>query len=274
MRFTVLGASGFIGSHLVSHLMGLEGVECSTPSKNDPVIFEEDLGNVIYSIGLTADFRERPFDTVRAHVCRLVDVLEKANFNSLLYLSSTRVYGRISDGCEESILKVDPQSTNDLYNLSKLMGESLCLSSRHPDVRIARLSNVCGYDDSSQNFLSTIIKDAVERKEIELRIGLLSEKDYIEIDDVVRILPQIAASGQYNIYNVASGINVSNKQLIDRLQRLTACSVQVVGVAPDIIFPKINIERIQNEFDFRPSSVLDSLNDLVNRYRRETTSND
>ena len=35
-----------------------------------------------------------PFDTIRAHVSVLSEVLEHAEFESLLYLSSTRVYGR------------------------------------------------------------------------------------------------------------------------------------------------------------------------------------
>jgi len=79
MKFTVLGAGGFIGSHLLAHLRQA-GHDCFAPARGDATLFAEELGHVIYCIGLTADFRSRPFDTVRAHVCLLADVLEKAPF--------------------------------------------------------------------------------------------------------------------------------------------------------------------------------------------------
>jgi len=66
-RVTVLGGSGFIGSHVARHLRRL-GVACDTPARDDESIFSRPLGHVIYAIGLTADFRARPLETVEAHV--------------------------------------------------------------------------------------------------------------------------------------------------------------------------------------------------------------
>ena len=71
----VIGGAGFIGSHLLAHLEK-SGYECFAPARDDASVFERELGHVIYCIGLTADFRQRPFDTVRAHVCFLAEVLE------------------------------------------------------------------------------------------------------------------------------------------------------------------------------------------------------
>src|SRR5437868_14664917 len=87
---TVLGASGFIGSHIVRELEQ-RGEKYYAPAKVE-TIWDKDLGNIIYCIGLTADFRTRPFDTVEAHVCKLNELLKRGRFDSLLYLSSTRVY--------------------------------------------------------------------------------------------------------------------------------------------------------------------------------------
>jgi len=53
-----------------------------------------DLGHIIYCIGITADFRRRPHDTITAHVTKLQEVLTRTSFESLVYLSSTRVYSR------------------------------------------------------------------------------------------------------------------------------------------------------------------------------------
>src|SRR5688500_5975918 len=87
---TVLGASGFIGSRLVSQLAAT-GAEYQAVGRNE-ALPAGPLGHVIYCIGLTADFRSRPLNTVEAHVCKLLEVLRKCDFESLLYLSSTRLY--------------------------------------------------------------------------------------------------------------------------------------------------------------------------------------
>src|ERR1039457_2553989 len=141
MNATVLGSQGFIGSLLVRHLRQI-GVNVFAPPRDDPAIFTNSLGHLFYCAGLTADFRQKPVATIRAHVSYLVDVLEQANYESLLYLSSTRVYAGATGSREEEKLRVNPCEPSDLYNLSKLTGEAACLAFKKKNVRIARLSNV------------------------------------------------------------------------------------------------------------------------------------
>ena len=266
MRFTILGASGFIGSNLVKHLERL-GKEVLTPDRDDPSIYEENLGHVIYSIGLTSDFRKKPYETVRAHVCHLIDILENTNFESFLYLSSTRVYIKSTISEETTTLRINPSDPEDLYNLSKLLGESVCFASGYPTVRVARLSNVFGIDLSSNNFLTSLIKDAFEKGAIFLGTTLNSEKDYISIRDVVDMLPQISKMGRQRCYNVASGVNVTNRAIVKRIQEITNCSVEISKYAATISFPKISVKRVQDEFCFSPDLLLSSLDDLILRYR-------
>ena len=78
--FTVLGASGYIGSRLVAHLQA-QGHTVWAPTRGDTEVFARPLGHVIYCVGLTADFRTRPFDTVDAHVGLLAEVLRRAQFD-------------------------------------------------------------------------------------------------------------------------------------------------------------------------------------------------
>ena len=271
MLFTILGAPGFIGSHLVRRLQKLR-IEYLAPQRDDRSIFGRQLGHVIYCIGLTADFRDRSFDTVRAHVCYLLNILEEAEFESLLYLSTTRVYKGMQTSQEDSVLKVNPTEPNDLYNISKIMGESLCLSSKRSGVRIARLGNVYGRDFSSNNFLSCVIRDAIQNKRVLLQTTMASEKDFISIDDVVCLLPQIALSGRHRIYNVASGMNTSNAALLEVIRCVTGCTVEVSDGAETVIFPTVSIDRIRDEFDFSSTSILDSLGDLITEYERKEST--
>lgn len=262
MKFTVLGASGFIGSHLLAHLEQT-GHECLAPARGDASVFEQKLGHVIYCIGLTADFRQRPFDTVRAHACFLAEVLEKAKFESLLYLSSTRVYAGAASGDEEAQLMA-----GDLYNLSKLTGESLCFASGRNHVRVARLSNVYGDDFASDNFLPSLIRAAVADGCITLGTTLDSSKDYISINDVVAVLPKIALVGKQRVYNVASGRNTSNRELVEAIQELTGCTMGVAGDVRHVSFPLIQIARLRQEFGFSPAILLDCLEELITEYKR------
>lgn len=253
VKCTVLGGGGFIGRSLVRHLEA-EGCKVWVPERDDRTVFEKPLGHVFYCIGLTADFRSRPFDTVRAHVSLLSEILQKEAFDSLLYLSSTRVYGRSENTSEEGALPVLPADPSDLYNISKLMGESLCLSSAKNGVRIVRLSNVVGSAMGLDNLVGHLFQEARAGK-IRLRTHPASVKDYIFIDDAVRMLGRIGLGGRERIYNVASGEQMEHRQWLTALSGFTGCIVEVDQNAPLQSFPAINVERMKREFGFKPTPI-------------------
>lgn len=258
MNWTVLGASGTIGRRLVAQLRAA-GQTVDTPGRGDAGLYRRPLGHVIYAIGLTADFRQRPYDTVQAHVSVLAELLQQGDFESLLYLSSTRVYGRAAGGREDNPLPVLAQDPSDLYNLSKLMGESLCLQDARAGVRVARLSNVVGGEDAdSANFVPSLVREARSGR-IVLQTAADSAKDYIHIDDVAELLPRIAAGGRERLYNVASGVQTTHAQWTAQLAVQTGCAVEVAPGAPNVRFIPVDIGRIRAEFDFQPRPVLAAL---------------
>jgi len=261
---TVLGASGFIGSLLATRLQKYK-LEHQAVGRNDDIP-AGNLGDVVYCIGVTSDFRRKPFETVDAHVCTLLDVVRNREFDSLLYLSSTRLYAGADSTDEDEPLRVEPRYSSDLYNISKLMGESITLNCGRTG-RVARISNVYGRDFSSDNFLPTILRQAARGEKVVFQTARSSEKDYVWIDEVVELLIWIAAGGKQKIYNVASGMNVSNRQLAEKLQELTSCEIEFAPESPEIKFPPINIKRAKEEFGFLMSSVLRDLSWLVELYK-------
>jgi nucleoside-diphosphate-sugar epimerase len=268
MNFTILGASGFIGSHLAVFLKS-QGHYVNTPERNAQIDEGENLGHIIYAIGLTADFRQKPLETVEAHVCKLVAFLKKAKFESFLYLSSTRIYSGAEEGCEGVKIKVDPSDFSDLYNISKIMGESTCLAVNNPKVRIARLANVIGNDFDSDNFIFSLVKEATEHGKIKLMSHPLSQKDYISIRDVVSLIPQIAERGKDRIYNVASGLNITNGELLNTIKECINCRVEISENSPKYVFPAISIERIRSEFSFKPVHILEEIKPLIKNYQKK-----
>src|SRR4029077_3079780 len=136
-------------------------------------------------------------------------ILETCEFDSLTYLSSTRVYRGAGLTREDATLCVSPSNLDDLYNISKLMGESICLSSTRR-CRVARLSNVYGADIGSENFISSVLREAAATGRVIIHTAPDSVKDYVAIEDVVRWLAMISASGKLEIYNQAAGENTSH----------------------------------------------------------------
>jgi nucleoside-diphosphate-sugar epimerase len=266
-RFSVLGAGGYIGSQLVGSLRAA-GHEVAALGRNDDAL-SADLGHAIYCVAVTNDARERPWDSVRANVLLLLELLERSRFSSFLYLSSAQLYLGADRTDEEAPLVVHPQRPDDTYRLSKAMGELVCRTAERPGVRVARLSAVYGDRPSPRSFLASVVREAVDRGRVELRTSLDSERDFIHLRDVARVLPEIALRGQQRAYNVASGRNTSNAAVVSALARETGCQVAVADGAPRVAYPPIDVARIREEFGFEPSApVTASLSSLVEERRR------
>ena len=247
MKFTVLGSTGFIGSAMVRHLRA-EGMEVDTPPR-DILSLRGNPGHVIYAIGLTGNFRQQPDAAIEAHVNVLRRLMDGAEFDSWLYLSSTRVYGGLSPdvpAAEDSALPVRP-GADSLYDLSKLLGEAICLSRPEKTVRVARLSNVFGVGQSEHTFLGSVVRDLMREGKSIIGQSPESSKDYISIDKVVKILASIAVKAKERLYNVASGHGVTHRQLADVFSGM-GYKIDFDPGAPMRVFPPADISRIAREF--------------------------
>jgi nucleoside-diphosphate-sugar epimerase len=256
---TVLGASGFIGSNVVAYLerSGLE-FQAVARGQEWPA---SPLGQVIYCIGVTADFRERPYDAVDAHVCVLLDFVRRASFDSILYLSTARMYrGRTGVAHEDDDVSVNPLRFDDFYGISKVMGESIVLALGAKG-RIARPSSVYGRNQAN-TFLTFVLAEAREGS-IVLRSAPEEVRDYVGVDDVAEVLVKIALGGRERIYNIASGVSVTNAALADAIARHTGCSVTFAPDAAPAVFPRIDNERIRSEFGFTTMPLMDALPSLI-----------
>lgn len=267
MKFTVLGGAGFIGGHLVRHLRQ-QGHEVLTPPRSVASLRGEKLGHVIYAIGLTGDFRTRLKETIEAHVDVLQRLMDGADFESWLYLSSTRVYGGLAKdqkATEDAVLSLKP-SLDSLYDLSKLLGEAICLATGNAKVRIARLSNVYGAGQSEHTFLGSIIRDAATRGKVSIGEAPGSSKDYISVSDVAGYLAKIAAQGTERLYNVASSRPVTHQQLADVIRKC-GCPVEFVTGAPVRAFPALDTARLVSEFGHPAHSVIEDIPALIDEMK-------
>ena len=263
---TVFGATGFVGRALVQHLTA-EGYAVRTLTRGDESWQGADLGHAYYTIGLTADFRSRPFETIDAHVSLLTRILRGAQFQSFVYLSSTRVYATTDTTRESAPIPVSPGNPDHLYNISKLMGESACLGSGLANARVARLSNVFGHDLASENFLTAVLREAASERRVSLRTSLASEKDYVWVGDVVRALEAIATRSTDPITNVAFGRNVTHGEIMDALRASMGVEIRVAPGAPTIAFPMIETGNLDRLGAGPRTSLLSMLDELAAGFR-------
>ncbi len=266
LRATVIGGEGFIGRHLV-HRLRAEGWDCEVPGR-EVASFAGDLGHVFYCAGLTGDFEVRPFDTVEAHVTVLSHLLEESSFASLVYLSSTRLYDTsgVAEANESTPLVLDPQNPRHIYDLSKALGESLCLRTGSGRARVARLSNVYGTSpDDGGGFLGDVVRLAAEgvRSPAVIETSEDAGRDYVALDDVIEALLAIAVRGTKPIYNVAGGTNVTNGELFAAVRRETGVDLSGTPGRESSPGPRIVIDRMAAEFGWRPTQLLEALPALV-----------
>lgn len=251
LPITVLGAGGWIGSALMASLrsVGQPAFPVFRSGVSSWITGEEPVGPVIYAIGLTSDFRQRPYETVEAHVSLLSQVLQRQGLKNLLLLSSTRVYGRSSITDETSPLPCLSSDPSDLYNLSKLTGEALVLQDSRPGLRVARLSNVVGEAQPVNTFIGSLLAETKGKGAVIIKEPADTAKDYVALDDVVSLIPLIAQKGKQRIYNVGSGVNKSHADVADWLRQQGASVSFASEETGRLSFPPLKIQRIVDEFD-------------------------
>lgn len=268
MLFTVLGAGGFVGAHLVESLRR-QGHQVHAPARDDTRWLEQDLGQVFYCIGLTNDYFARPFDTVEAHTSLLARLLRDGRFERLVYLSSTRLYdslpGQLAE--ESAVLQLDPSNPRHLYDLSKALGENLCLHHSAGRACVARLA--CVYSDAlgEGGFLAQVLPRAARGESFVIDSSPAYARDYVHVDDVTALLQAMLEKGAQGIYNLGAGQNTCNGDLLAAVQRHTG--VQVTCARQDVQqAPQVSIDKARREFAFQPRQLLDHLPVMLERLKR------
>lgn len=265
--FTVLGAAGFVGGHLVRYLKA-RGFAVEAPPREAPLVFDRPLGHVVYAIGLTNDYARRPFDTVEAHVSLFARLLREASFESVVYCSSTRLYDTGGhDGDAGSDLVLNPHNPRHLYDFSKGLGEALCRTIGADRARVARLSSVYADDLAADNFLHKLVARALALPHIALDTTPEAARDYVHIRDVCAALVAIAQGGKRLVYNVASGENVANRTLFELIEAETGCWIEPTRRGPVDNPAPIGIGALRRDFGLVPRRVAAVIPEIVAQHR-------
>lgn len=263
-KLTVFGGGGFIGSAIMN--AASEYGYNSVRGDWQNILLDEDMGDIIFCLGV-GDC-SRPDDVLNSHLFILTEIVSKARFDRITYVSSTRVYMGAEGSKENSSLNIIPTDNRKLFNLSKLTAESY-LEASGVDYRIVRPSNVYGSALQSPLFLPSIVRDAVLKGEVDMYVSPNYSKDYVYVDDVVDMTLKITKDSQSVVYNLASGENVSAASIASILKEKSNCSINWHDSNCTDIFPLTDISKIKKEFHHEPHLVENLLEKMIESFKRE-----
>lgn len=266
MNFTIIGGQGFVGSEVVNQLT-IDSHTVWVPEKSDDTVYEKHLGTVIYCAG-HGDCTNNPMKVLQSNTTDLSLLLQKAKFDKLVYISSTRVYMNQHQSDETCDLSIINEDDRKLFNLTKLVSEELCFKSKRNCI-VVRPSNVYGVALDSPLFLPSITRSAILNGKVDMYVPENYSKDYVAVSDVAKVIIHISKLKTNNekVINIASGYNVTAKDIADILAKQTNCEIIWHESSSNERFPETQINTMKSILNINPRSVKEDLVNMINAYK-------
>jgi GDP-4-dehydro-6-deoxy-D-mannose reductase len=266
MKVAVTGARGFVGPHLVDHLVAcgddvlpLDRHGPDSFDVTDPVAVHERLSDarpdVVYHLAALSHVGESwksPAASFRVNAEGTLNVLRTCTdlkTERVIVVLSSEEYGRVAEAdlplTEDSPLRpVTPygaaKAAADLLALQSFLGDGLGA------IRVRPFSHT-GPGQSARFVVPALAARIAraERDEIEqIPVGSLDAvRDLTDVRDVVRAYRLVAERGEPGaVYNVCSGTGVSVQEIADRLLARATRSIRLV-TDPDLVRP-VEVPRL------------------------------
>lgn len=283
-RCLVIGANGFIGSHLVDELVGsgflvrafdrftepaqytshenIETVKGDFFNEKDIVESLKDVDFVFHSLSMTTPYSSDndPFTDIDRNLrptVQLFDLCLKSGVKKVIYMSSGgAIYGHIS---EERAASEDNATTPvSPYGIIKLAIENYLAYFNRKfglDYTVYRLTNPYGPRQqfrNNQGVIPAFLQQIKEKQEVIVLGDGEASRDYVYIRDVTRMITEsFYKDTKYRTYNVGSGKQTTVNQIIDAIRNATHLDFSVTNIEPPKTFLKsanISTARFQDEF--------------------------
>jgi UDP-glucose 4-epimerase len=291
-RTLVIGANGFIGSHLVDTLVAaghevrafdrfssrtpsfvssdVEIVQGEFLSRSDLDAAVQGMDYVVHALSTTtpATAESDPTLDIRTNVAQTVELLEScvdANVGHLYFTSTGgAIYGpqgKAEYSESDRALPISP------YGIGKLSIEHYLqyFKIKHGLSSTAfRVSNPYGtrqHPNRKQGLIPIALRQIVLGRPV-IRLGDGSMvRDYVYVEDLVRMLvPVIGRATEYGLYNVGSGTGTSVTEVLDSLRRVVGGDFAVEERPKPSTFVDtvvLNTSRFRTEFGEIPMTPMD-----------------
>lgn len=246
----VTGASGFLGSALVQHLLR-SGVPVLATARRRAAVLAKELGLPVYELDVMGDLsasdglfaeaetlvhcatpndiqssaEDGGFTLGVTGTYRLIEYAARHGLRRVVYLSTLQVYGTELEG---SLTEATPVRCESAYALNHYLGEEVCRLAvqRHDiDAISLRPSNVYGVPSVSTVERTTLVpmcfvKEALATGAVGLRSSGLQRRNFVSTEEVAEIIGALIADFPkgYDVVNAVSGWHVSIVEIARLLQ--------------------------------------------------------
>ncbi len=284
----VLGANGFIGSHLVDELVSAGyQVRAFDLYTSDPQFNQSDQVEVIkgdiydtdtrakvlngvnyvfhaFSATTPASSDNDPFTDIEKNLKPSIDIFQEAvdaGVHKIIYLSSGgAIYGHLAE--EKPAAETDAATPVSPYGINKLAIENyLAYFNRKVGLEyvVYRLTNPYGPRQAfrnNQGVIPAFLGQMQEGQPLNVLGDGSATRDYIFIRDITKMITKsFAENTQQRIYNLGSGTQTSVNQIIEALEQVTGKKIEVNHQEEPKTFlksAKISTERFTDEFGEMP----------------------
>lgn len=253
----ITGASGFIGSSLVTKLnlndkLEVIPVSRSADRKSNAFITNycnTPKGDILFHLAENSDrsFVNNSNEKYLNESKVIIEELIKKKYKQIVYCSSSSLYG---DKNTKPNKEKNESQSYDNYTQLKLSNEKKIIEAGGI---VIRLSNVIGPGMSNNNVLSDIFKQVNASNSLNILNGS-SVRDFIFIDDVVNALERLISKNDSGVFNLGSGIGTSISELAELI--INTCNKKIVvkslSNSSSISYNVLDIRKIKNFLDWEP----------------------
>ena len=305
-KVCVIGGAGFIGSHLVDHLIdnlncevivldnlksGLEKhihgdakfiwYDLRNPSYDLQNILQKEEIEYVFNYAAEPyipECFENPlyfFQVNAVGVLNVLNACEKANIKGLLQVSSAEIYGDMKGKISEDA-KVKPHST---YGVAKLAADNL-VQVRWKEAKVPAIAlrqfNCVGPRETHEYVIPEIISQV--NKSDEVKLGNNSTRDFLYVEDAVCMAVELLEKGKFGeVYNMGSESCISIYDLAHLIGEIYGTEISIVTDAErvrpwEIWHLQADNSKLYSVIDYRPKFDLRESLDLTIQYFLENGS--